>query len=300
MRSRSLMILSAAMLLLALPALADHYSDFYVLPVASHTPGQNGTMWMSDVAIQNFQSTAITVEAVVIESGITNLDNVSAILNAQLPSGSASIPAGGSVLLKDILNGHRGMTAVTGAILLGADRPFAVTSRTYSMAPSGDTVGQTVPPSKYFLDNTINRTDLATAVAYLPGLIDNARFRTNIGMVAANASGSTDPLDIVITLRGGDGTVLGTRSITLPAGGLTHVQFSTRSLANNTFEIGSADVRITSGSGAVVPYASVVDNVTADAVFILGELPRSTTTMSSAGQRSALRDAFNRAKLLSR
>ena len=269
-----------ALLISAAAARADHYADFYVIPAAAHTTGVNGTLWMSDVAIQNFQATPLTVQLAVIESGEGNLDNVFPVM-ASAASESVTIPARGSVLLKDILRNHRGLANVTGAILVGSDRPFAVTSRTFSMTPDGNTIGQTVPPVRDFIDNTIGDTDLATAVAYVPGLIDNAAFRTNLGAVIGNGSPTSD-VSVTVTVRDAAGTVAGSRVINVAPGSFTHVQFNARSLIGaRSIDIGSAEFRITSGSGAVVPYASVVDNGTADAVFVAGVFPDNNTASGS-------------------
>jgi len=278
-------------------ARADHYASFYVIPVASRTPGANGTQWMSDVAIQNFQTTPLEVQLVLIESGESSSENARPIVTDRI-NGTATVPAGGSVLLTDILNGYRGSQSVTGSILVGADRPFAVTGRSYSSTPSGDTVGQTVQPARDFLDNTIGRTDLSMAVAYLPGLISNARFRTNLGFVAGNATGGTMALEI--TLRDASGTMVGTsRRFAIAGNSFTHVQFSSRVIGDRPFDIGSATIRIVEGSGAVVPYASVIDNVTADAVFVLGQFPANSTSAKAAGASSSVfRSVFNRVKVM--
>ena len=273
-------IAAAALLLASTAAHANHYSDFYVIPVASHTPGQNNTMWMSDIAIQNFQSTALTVQLSVIESGDSNLsDNVFPLVAGDV-NGSVTVPANGSLLLTDVLNGYRGMTSSSGAILIGADRPFTVTSRSYNQAPNG-TVGQSVPAARDFLENTVGRTDLSTSVVYLPGLKNNDRYRTNLGMVIGNA-GSSGPLTIQITLRNAAGDSIATKSVTVTGGAFTHMQFPLSSITDRTFEIGSATVRIAEGNGAVLPYASVIDNRTADAVFITTEFPDSTPFLRDA------------------
>ena len=277
----------AAIVLCAAAARADHYSDFYVLPAAAHTRGANGTMWMSDVAIQNFQSTPLTVQLAVIESGEGNADNLFPI-NTSAAGASTTIPAHGSVLLRDILADHRGLQSVTGAILVGSDRPFAVTSRTYSMTPDGNTIGQTVPPARDFIENTIGDTNLATAVAYVPGIIDNGSFRSNLGAVIGNAS-ATDPLVLTITVRDSAGATAGTRTISVQPSNFTHVQFDARSLiGTRPIDIGSAEFRITSGNGAVVPYASVIDNGTADAVFVMGVFPDNAAPAATSSTTSSI------------
>ena len=290
MRSRIISMLSAVLLCAAV-AKADHYADFYVLPVAAHTPGVNGTMWMSDVAIQNFQSTPLSVELAVIESGEGNSDNVFPIA-ATADGMAVTVPANGSVLLRDVLAGHRGLGSVAGAILIGSDRPFAVTSRTYSMTPDGNTIGQTVPPARNFIDNTIGDTNLATAVAYVPGLIDNGRFRSNLGAVVGNAS-ATSALTVTVTVRNAAGATAGTRTITVGPGNFTHLQFNARSiLGTQMFDIGSAEFRITEGDGAVVPYASVIDNSTADAVFVSGVFPDNTAVAAKAIRTTSTQSIF--------
>lgn len=296
MRILRILTLATVAAMVCATGFAGHYSDLYVIPAASHTPGQNGTMWMSDLAFHNFQSTPLDIQIIVIESGF-NPDNVVPLMTPEI-AGAVTVPARGSVLLKDVLDGHAGMSSTIGALLVGADRPFAVTSRSYSMSPAGDTVGQTVTPSASFLDNTLSPIDLASAVAYLPGLIQNNEFRTNLGMVAANASGSGAPMVVTITIRRADGAVAGTRDFIVNAGQVMQMHMSARGVAQANFDIAAAEVRITSGSGAVAPYASVIDNRTADAVYIAGRLPRNTTSaaLATSATTSVFRSLYERTR----
>jgi hypothetical protein len=168
-----------------------------------------------------------------------------------------------------------------------------MTSRSYSMSPAGNTIGQTVLPAKDFIANLSGTSD-NTALAQIPGLINNAQFRTNLGFVAANGSATGAPMVVTITMRGGDGQVIGTRNFTVAYGAVEHLQFNSRSVSDRTFDIGSAEVRITSGSGAVVPYASVIDNATADAVFILGQFPLNSGATASSSQPTIFRQWLDR------
>lgn len=293
MRTFQAVAIALIAVFVSLPASAAHYADLYVIPVASHTAGQNGTMWMSDLAIQNFQTTPLDVQIIVIESGVGQ-QNVAPLMTST-NNGSVTVPAGGSVMLKDVLSGHRGMSSTIGAILVGADRPFAVTSRAYSSNPLGHTVGQTVTPAANFLDNTLAPISLATAVAYVPGLVQNGDFRTNLGMVVANGSGSGTALGVTITVRGANGAVLGTKTLSFAPGEITQLQFSAREIAAGNFDIGSAEVRIFSGSGSVVPYASIIDNRTADAVYVSGTFPQNVNVnaLSKSAARTLFRSIFD-------
>jgi len=298
MRTLRTLTVAVAILLSSVAAHADHYADLYVLPVAAHTRGINNSNWMSDVAIQNFSTSPLTVQIVVIESGF-DTNNVFPLATSS-SDGSATVPAGGSVILRDILIGHRGSSSTSGALLIGGDKPFAITSRTYSMSPSGNTVGQTVPGARDFLDNTLAPTDLATATAYLPGLLQTNDFRTNLGFVAANGSSSDVPMTISVTLKAGDGSTLGARSFNVAPGAIMQMQFNARTVAANNFEVGAAEWRITSGSGSVVPYASVIDNRTADAAFITGMFPENEASSALFKQNvpSLFRTILERTKAI--
>ncbi|HEX6160987.1 MAG TPA: hypothetical protein VF111_12525 [Thermoanaerobaculia bacterium] len=257
------------LLLAATAAHAGHYADTYVIPIAGHTAGANGTTWMSDISIRNFQTTPIEVQLFVIQSGFNTTDNL-----FPLGDGSVTIQANSTVLLRDALNGHRDLENVTGAVVLGSDRPFAVTSRTYS---NNMQVGQTVPAARDFLDNTLENADNAGS-AYVPGIINNARARTNIGFVAGAGPGG--PMTVEMIVRSGNGTTLGTRSITIAAGDFMQLQLPLSSLTTSTFEVGSVDFRVSSGEGIVVPYASIVDNATGASTYIMGTLPETTSATS--------------------
>jgi len=290
------LVISVALfaLLLAPRAFANHFADFYVIPVAIDSPGVNGTQWMSDVAIFNFQSTPLTVEMLFIASGQNNPDNAAPLSPPLLP---IPIPAGGSVILKDVIDTLPGTTKI-GAILIGANAPFAVTSRAYSMTPTGDTVGQTVQPARDFLENAVGDVMNPGATSYLPGLINNSRFRTNLGFVAATANNNNDGMTVEVTIRNASGGPVGTRAFFIPGGSFTHLQFASTAITgtdgpNAFFDAGSATYRITTGDGAVVPYASVIDNVTADAVFVTGQFPPNTP-FAKTGMPSAFRQLFKR------
>ena len=43
-------------------ASAAQVTDFYVIPVAAHAPGANGTSWRTDVSIENIQTVPVTVD----------------------------------------------------------------------------------------------------------------------------------------------------------------------------------------------------------------------------------------------
>jgi hypothetical protein len=241
-------------------------SDFYILPVAAHTTGVGGTAWRTDVTIQNVQQTPLTVSVAVVESGEGLLDNIVPVsLNG---SATATVPAGGSATLSDILQNHRGRAETSGALLVGGDQPFVLVSRTYEAAHGAGTVGETVLPAGEAAPG---------GTLYVPALVSNATSRSNIGLFAAAGA---EPLVVEVSLRDEGGRVLGTRSFTIAPGAATHVQFSARSVAAAPFDGGAATVRIASGDGSIIAYGSVVDNASEDASFIPGGFTSAGTAPS--------------------
>lgn len=264
---KKLMFMVVVALLLPMRSFADHYADLYVIPVAGHVDGLNGTRWVTDVAIQNFQATDLTVQLFFIESGENRTDNVTPLSGS---NGEVTVKGGGSVIMRDVLKGFNGQSMAIGALLVGADRPFAVTSRAYSMNPSGHTVGQTVLPVRDFIQNTLGDTNPATAVAYVPGVIQNARFRTNVGFAVGAGARA---MSVEVTVKNAEGAAIGRRLFSVPADTFSQVQVPLGAIAAGSIDAGGLEFRIVAGDGAVAPYASVIDNATADAVYVSGQFP---------------------------
>jgi hypothetical protein len=286
MRKPAIFVLTCV-LLAAGGAHAAHYSDTYVIPVVGHVRGANGTMWMSDLAIRNFGAQPLTVEMVLIESGVDVYNNIFPLVTDDL-DGVVTVPANATVLLRDILGGYEKMT--TGALILGGSAPFAVTSRAYT---SELPLGQTVEPQSDFFESSLGTLD-NTAFAYIPGVIQNGETRTNVGFVAGSG-GSTMNMVVEIAVRNGAGTVAGTRRITIPNGAFAHLQFPLSSIVSSNFDVGSVDVRVVEGEGVVVPYASIVDNSRGEAAYVMGVFPKSEpSTRAAADSAGSPRGFFRR------
>lgn len=282
MRKRLLLLTLAAALLLPLAAFGQSvFSDTYVIPVAGHITGAGGSQWKTDLAITNISSSPLTVQIVVVETGESNFaDNIFPLMTDTNTTGSVTVAPNASVLLTDVLSTYRGRQNTIGSLILGGDRPFAVTSRSYD-SNKGDRVGETVTPARDFFENSTGRPDL-NAVAYLPGLANNAAVRTNIGLLAGTGSASGETMVVTVTIKSAAGTTLGTKNIFVPAGNFVHTQFSVSSVTNAPFDVGSAEIRITQGIGTVVPYASVIDNTTGNSAYVMGQFPASTPITTSA------------------
>ena len=262
-----------ALLLCFAPSLAfaANFGDFHVVPSVGHGPGVAGSMWQTDIIIHNFQTTPLTVEMGLVESGLGEAENFFPVL----VDGAATftVAPGATRNLSDVLNNHRGRATALGALLIGADQPFAVTSRVYDVNATGMTVGQTVPSAQEFLSTS-------TGIAVIPGVTANADFRTNIGFVAG--AGGATPLVVEVALTGASGTRLGATTFTIAPGALSHVQLSTASLTTAPFDLATATIRILSGSGDVTGYASIIDNRSNNATFVSSGVPDSGTNSTES------------------
>jgi hypothetical protein len=228
-------------------ASAAEYSDLYIIPVAGHTAGAFGTSWRSDVVLHNIQSESITVQIALVESGRVPSAVPIAISTLHLTPGETRT-------LSDVAGALE--RNITGALIVGADMPFAVTSRTWAELPAGRTLGQTVAPV-----GMTGAADAANAMAVLPSLTTDAQQRSNVGVFVA---ASHVPLIVEVAMLSAAGATLGSQLIVVEEPGFIHRQFAAAPSI-------TAVVRILEGDGIVVPYASTIDNASAEALFVSGE-----------------------------
>lgn len=264
---------AAVMILCATAATAAPLSNFYIIPSANHIPRADGVE-KTDVAISNPQTRSITVSIVLISYGLRftqgGIDPVTTV----------TVPAGGSALLVDVLKELPGDFATTfgaslGALIVASDdgSAFAVTSRSYIERSDGSTVGTTIPATANFLQNATTASG-ATKTAIIPGVRNNARYRTQVGFVVGNLEGL--PAFIEFTLVDANGNAIGSpKGYFIDAGLFEQLEVPVTEIATQTFDIASIRVRVV-GGGAVTAYAKVIDRVSGDMTFISADEPSST------------------------
>jgi hypothetical protein len=175
-----------------------------------------------------------------------------------------TIGAGESLRLSNLLDTEFGFTGTAALRLTATEGGILATSRTYNDDPAG-TYGQTIPAIADADGVVFGATANLILLSRSPDT--STGFRTNIGFVNLVDSRTLIELD----LYRADGTHLGMLSLNLSA-------FEHRQL-NDVFQLADADdvadgyavARTTSEDGRFSTYASVVDNGTGDAVFILGQ-----------------------------
>lgn len=209
-----------------------------IVPAVGRAPGMNGTFWRSDVTLFNPDTDAMTVT-----------------LRYNGTNKALSLGGRDTQVLADILSSY-GLTSGSGALQVswsGATGPV-VTSRTYTIAENGGTYGQSIDPIPAFGPKSS-----------VPGLRNDASFRSNIGFV----NGGTAPETFTVVVLSPFGTELGRNTVTLNA--KEQRQYSVSSLFPNV-NASSFTLSVQGAAGAkLFAYGSMVDNASGDPVFFAGQ-----------------------------
>ncbi|HSP15636.1 MAG TPA: hypothetical protein VLV78_12870 [Thermoanaerobaculia bacterium] len=239
-----------------------------IIPAVGHAAGA-GTTFESDVRITNTSAQAMKY---LLNFTPTRSDGTKSGQQATI-----QIDAGETTALNDILKNFFGFAGANDSVLGVLEiRPISsvsssngsqgnvtfASSRTFAVAPQG-TYGQYIPaiPFSSFIgrDSRITLSQIANAGGY----------RTNLGLVEAAGESAT----VHFTVRNAAGAVVSEFDKNLMPG--EHQQFALDSPVDN----GRIEATVTSLSGKVTAYASVVDNKTNDPMLIL---PVNTANISAS------------------
>jgi len=226
-----------------IPMMEDEYGTELWVPVVIHLSGAKQSQWRSDVSVLNLGSSSANVSVTAFLASGTQQKHL-----------AAPLAPGQQVILPDVV-GQLGVESY-GPLKIESDQPIAVTSRSYSQGAKGS-FGQ-------FLAAEAPDDGLKTGSAgLLQGLIENAAFRTNIGI----ANFGTDVAKGSVYLVAADGSLIGELPFSVQPSG--YMQFNQPFQKNFGVTIagGAAVVSVTSGSG-VTAYASVIDNGSNDPTTI--------------------------------
>jgi len=224
------------------------------LPAAANVEGVNQTRWRTDVQVKAQSGDDATFTIELLETGANN---------SQPTALDFTVGVGESLRLENLLETAFEFEGTAALRLTATDGRIGATSRTYNDAPAG-TYGQTVPAVDD--DDAIAFGDEATLILLSRSPDPAVGFRTNLGLVNVTEG----PITVEVDLVAADGAPLGTVTPSLRP-------FEHRQL-NDVFHLAGADdvpdgyavVRTTSDDGRFFAYASVVDNGTGDAIFLLG------------------------------
>jgi uncharacterized repeat protein (TIGR01451 family) len=246
-----------------------------IIPSVGHLDGLN-SKWQSDVRLANptatKQSYALTftpddptlgVKTTTITVASNDTTALDDIVRNWYGVGDLGESANG-VLLIVPSSGNAG-TSIGGLVPEGTVPNVSVqtvavaSSRTYNVTSTG-TLGQFIPaiPFASFIDKN-------AAALSLQQVAQNDAFRTNLGLV----EGSGSPATVLLSVFSSAGGKLLEQSVDLKPN--EQKQLNSFLAANGvTIADGRVEVKVTSSTGKVTAYASVVDNKTGDPLLVSG------------------------------
>ena len=225
--------------------------ELYV-PAAAHNSGAGGTVWRTDLEVKARGGEAASFTVELLEERTANNDPLSATF---------SLDPGASLRLVDVIDTVFGFDGSGALRLTAVDGAILATSRTYNNDPNG-TYGQYIPASE---------AESAAEHGYeyvLMQLSSSASYRTNVGFV--NTTDATVALEV--DLYTASAVLLGSVPATLRPYEMRQISNIFAEVTAQAVEDGYAIVRTSTEGGRYFAYASVVDNLSGDAIFIPAQL----------------------------
>jgi PKD repeat protein len=220
-----------------------------LIPVSTTVQGVGGTSWRTSLTIFNASSFSVPVDVVYLPAA-----------GEMTATRRVTLAAGRSVSWNNVLGELFGMANGAGALHFETSSTsgtpdLRISSRTYTEGTSG-TYGQFVGDL---------RGHAVAPRLHLAGLANSGGFRTNIGLVN-RGSAAVSP---TLSLYASNGSLLGRTTVALAPG-----SFSQQSL-NNLFPVVASapqsemSLEVHSPvADAVTAYASIIDNISHDPVFV--------------------------------
>jgi len=246
-----------------------------LVSVATYGGGVGGTSWRTELNLFNAGSQGASISLVFLPTAGGDVVSRSLYLAPRQLATYANALAD----LFDIPSGA-GALGIE-ATSAGTTADLRVSSRTFTTGQLG-TYGQAVPQ--------VEAEDLEKTL-YITGMATNASYRTNVGLV--NRGGSA--MSATLTLYARNGQALSTKTISIPAN-----SFQQSPLAAYFPEVngGSQDgltMRIVAASNAAISgYASVVDNLSQDPIYMQARPAQSggTLTIPVVGRSAGANNTF--------
>jgi hypothetical protein len=246
--------------------------DSLILPAVGHANGAGGSLFESDVRLANVSAQTMKY---LLNFTLAGTDGTQSGNSTQV-----QVEPGGTMALDDIMANFFGSSSAVGTLeirpltsttatsafastgTVGQSLTTVVSSRTYNNTAAG-TYGQFIPavPFAQFIAKASDSTQ--KQILSLQQIAQSAAYRTNFGLV----EGSGEPVSVLLTVFDSAGNKVGEIPKSLAAGGF--LQFD-HILQDNgiTLNDGRIEVEVTSSTGRVTAYASVLDNITSDPLLV--------------------------------
>jgi hypothetical protein len=235
-----------------------------MIPVVGHASGANNSKFLSDVRISNVGSQKVKYDLIFTPT------RTNAAASSQT---TMEVSPGETIAMNDVVKNWFGLGSLgESAVGVLEIRPHAVpgfdisrwtiaSSRTYNNTSEG-TFGQLIPAIA--LDRFISRPASGAAPKIsLQQISQSTAYRTNFGIV----EGAGEHATALVRIYNAAGQQVATTTINLQPG--EHQQINgLLQMLNVAIEDGRIEVEVTSATGKVTAYASVVDNRTNDPLLV--------------------------------
>jgi hypothetical protein len=256
--------------------------DSLIIPAIAHAEGAGGSLFESDLRLANLSAQMMRYQLNFTPSNVDGTTSGS--------STTIDVTPGETMALDDILSNFFGTSAATtgtleirpltsastGSSLYTTTTPTTqltsiASSRTYNSTPTG-TFGQYIPAVQY--SNFIGKSSTATkTLLSLQQISQSDAYRTNVGLV----EGSGEPAEVLLTVFNNSNAKVGEIPVSLKAG--EHRQLNALLQTNGiSLTDGRIEAEVTSGTGKVTVYASVLDNKTSDPLLVSPVLKGAATS----------------------
>ncbi|HEY0591168.1 MAG TPA: hypothetical protein VGF40_05345, partial [Thermoanaerobaculia bacterium] len=246
--------------------------DALIIPAVIHAPGANESKWRSDIRILNPSAQAAQVQVTftptvtdgtasgyksTISIGAGESTALDAVLRDWFGLSSFGASVSGSLEVRPLVSGTSSSNPLSGKKTL----PLVGSSRTYNETASG-TFGQFVPavPFRDFVGAS-TATGASSTKLSVQQVAHSSQYRTNVGVV----EGAGEKATVTISAYDRTGTKLTSVERALVPG--QHLQINGL-LQSTPTDDGRLEIEVTSGSGKVYAYGSVVDNRTNDPILV--------------------------------
>ncbi len=218
----------------------------------AHQPGYNQTVWRTDLEVHNPGSTKVTYHISLLKRDTDNRQAQTMVytLNGERSAHHA-----------DIVFDPFGFEGAAALRITPVGGPLVVQSRTYNQLASGS-FGQFVPGIPDAQAIPFGREGRLVGLFHDPNPTQG--FRTNLGLLSTSPA----PIRVEVRFHGPLGTPLGVQVVELKTYEFTQLNKVFERVTQESVNGGYLRVRTLTTGGAFLAYASVVDNVTGDPIYV--------------------------------
>ncbi|MEO6326007.1 MAG: hypothetical protein ABIT01_21075, partial [Thermoanaerobaculia bacterium] len=244
----------------------------FIVPTSVNATGAGGAVFSSDGWLKNEVSVDVVAEL------IYTPQDKDGLADADVLKATVTIPAGNTLRLSNLVTSIF-QTGGTGQVEVRAATPQALSLRTVVESVKGGEpatrFGTEIPTTSFGAGIGAGQGELA-----VPGIDDDTASRANL--ILAETTGASAQVNITINDSLGQQIAATATPIPVPPYGKVQINRVVDFLKNGlTVSGGWAGVSVVSGSGKVVPVATVIDNASTSFSAIQGRAPRSNVPGSA-------------------